>query len=147
MARKQKRDRLRIGRDRKRQTHLPPPFSWHYTRFNKYVTKCVTSITGVLSTSDHVGDVISRCAQSLYATRVQRTHGVSHRVLSIGIPSSPDSCRRRALGGVSPRQLTGNESTPPLDGVRSVMFAIFVLHSISTNIAVLQTKNYARPFF
>ena len=66
---------VNVDRRRKRQIHQPPPFS---------EIKCVSSMkilgvtwTSGLAASEHVGDVINRCAQTMYALRVLRTQGMS----------------------------------------------------------------------
>ena len=64
-----------MDRRRKRQSHQPPPLS-EITRVSSMKILGVTWTSG-LAASEHVSDVINRCAQSLYALRVLRTHGMS----------------------------------------------------------------------
>lgn len=68
-----------VDRHRRRQTQQPPPLS-DIARVLSMTILGVTWTTG-LSISEHVGDVINRCAQSLYAIRVLRTHGMSDQAL------------------------------------------------------------------
>jgi hypothetical protein len=68
-----------VDRRRRRQTQQPPLMS-DIARVSSMKILGVTWTTG-LSASDHVRDVINRCAQSLYAIRVLRTHGMSDQTL------------------------------------------------------------------
>jgi hypothetical protein len=68
-----------VDRHRRRQTQQPPPLS-DIARVTSIKILGVTWTTG-LSTSEHVGDVINRCAQSLYAIRVLRTHSMNDQTL------------------------------------------------------------------
>ena len=60
---------------RRRQIESPPPAT-DIARVTSVKILGVTMTNG-LSASDHVRDVIRSCAQTLYALRVLRTHGMS----------------------------------------------------------------------
>ena len=64
-----------VDRRRKRQTLQPPPLS-EVLRVSSMKILGVTWTSG-LAASEHVSDVINRCAQTMYALRVLRTHGMS----------------------------------------------------------------------
>ena len=63
-----------VDKKRKSRPVLPPPLS-HIVRVSSLKILGVTMTDG-LSASDHVGDIIARCAQTLYALRVLRAHGM-----------------------------------------------------------------------
>jgi len=64
-----------VDRRRKRQIYQPPPLS-EIKRVSSMKILGVTWTSG-LAASEHVGDVIKRCAQTMYALRVLRTKGMS----------------------------------------------------------------------
>jgi len=64
---------------RRREANAPPPIAG-ITRVTSLKMLGVT-ISGKLSVSEHVGGVISSCAQSLHAIRVLRSHGMCNSVL------------------------------------------------------------------
>jgi hypothetical protein len=66
---------------RKRQAVLPPPIAG-LARATSIKSLGVTLTSG-LSASEHVRRVISACAQSLYALRVLRAHGMGDAALQI----------------------------------------------------------------
>jgi len=55
---------------------------WEIVRATSLKVLCVTATNG-LSASDHVRDVISSCAQTLYALRVLRAHGMCDAALQV----------------------------------------------------------------
>jgi hypothetical protein len=67
--------------DKKRKRHFtsPPPLP-EIDRVTSLTIHGVT-MTESLSASNHVRDVITRCAQTLYALRVLRTHGIEDSAL------------------------------------------------------------------
>jgi hypothetical protein len=64
-----------VDRRRRRQIHQPLPLS-EMSRVSSMKILGVTWTSG-LAASEHVGDVIKRCAQTMYALRVLRTHGMN----------------------------------------------------------------------
>ena len=67
--------------DNKRKRHFAlPPLLHEIDRVTSLKILGVTMTEG-LSASDHVRDVITRCAQTLYALRVLRTHGMGDPAL------------------------------------------------------------------
>jgi len=64
---------------RRRQIESPPPAT-DIARATSLKILGVTMTNG-LSASDHVRDVIRSCAQTLYALRVLRAHGMCHAAL------------------------------------------------------------------
>jgi len=136
-----------VDRHRRRQTQQPPLMS-DIARVSSMNILGVTWTTG-LSASDHVRDVINRCAQSLYAIRLLRTQGMSDQTLQAiyrSVIVAKLLYMRRALGGASPQQPTSNESTPSSDGVRSVVSALQICRR-SMNSAQLLMRNCSRPFY
>jgi hypothetical protein len=68
-----------FDRTRRRQVEPPPPLG-EIVRVTSLKVLGVT-ITNGLSASDHVRGVISNCAQTLYALRVLRSHGLNDEAL------------------------------------------------------------------
>jgi len=71
------------------------------------------TLTNRFSTSEHVTDIIGKCAQSLYALKVLRCHGMGDDALMIILGQSclPRYCMRRPRGAL-PIHPTNNEVEP-----------------------------------
>jgi len=75
-----------------------------------------------LSVSEHVRDVISRCAQSIYALKLLRSHGMNDDELRTIYKSVVLAKLLHAVpahGGASPRLMTRDDCKRSFDGVSS----------------------------
>ena len=66
-------------------------------------------LTNHLSTSEHISDVICRCAQSLYAIKVLRCHGMNETHFKDSCAALLRFYMQPQLGGGLPQLLIGNE--------------------------------------
>jgi len=89
---------------RRKSQFSPPPTLPGVSRVSLIKILGVT-ISNHLSVSDHIRDVISKCAQSLFAFKVLRCHGMNNEALEQIYKrlSSQSSYTRRKLGGDSLR--------------------------------------------
>jgi len=77
------------------------------------------TITNGLSVSEHVRTVISSCAQTMYALKVMRAHGMddTHYKLCTDRSSSPSCSTHLVPGGDSPTRLIGSAWRRSCDAV------------------------------
>ena len=108
------------GHQRPTRTRINFPLFLCADHCDRLIAIRVTSIkvfgvtfTNHLSISEHISDVIRRCAQSLYAIKVLRCHGMNEEELRLVyktvVLAKILHVMHHQLGGVLPQLLIGNE--------------------------------------
>ena len=95
--------------DSRRKSHYTaPPILPDISRITSIKVLGVT-FTNHVSISEHISDVICRCAQSLYAIKVLRCHGMNETHFKDSCAALLRFYMQPQLGGGLPQLLIGNE--------------------------------------
>jgi len=108
-----------IFQNNRRQIHTDLPPTLPEIARTTAIKMLGVTVTNHLSVSEHVRDVISRCAQSIYALKLLRSHGMNDdelRTIYKSVVLAKLLYAMPAQGGVSPRRMTRDDSKRSFDG-------------------------------